>query len=441
MLKAESRSLLKDKTVETKYLLYILWGMAVLSVISLTISIRFFDYDFHANFFKGAINRFSDFFNSCRDASSSGVYTERHVIYPPLANYFYKIFSQIMSPAYLRTTGDVTNAYVNTSAMMSFTIYMVLITFFLTVAIYHSKTGSIPEKLAFSLFILISFPFLYAFERGNLVVVACILLIFFAANHDNKNKIVRELALISLAAAAAIKIYPAFALLLLVQQKRVKDAVKTAFYSSVLFIVPFFFMGGLTDMKVIVQNVSAFIHFRSGSPMITGSTSLQSFLAVLGEHAHIGWLTGISGIAISVLVMLIGAAAILFTSNVWKQWGLVFVLICNFPGANAGYMWVFAVLPLIFMLNQKRSQRFDIIYLLLFISVMIYYPWLSGAYYLKTLNITGYSINGRIICGVTNAIYFMLIFETFYKFIRKTIKNKRNARREATCPAIQNGAR
>ena len=59
---------------------------------------------FTSIFFSEGNDLFMDFFNSIRDASQgSAVYTERHVIYPPIANLLFLIFSRF-TPSYYNSS-------------------------------------------------------------------------------------------------------------------------------------------------------------------------------------------------------------------------------------------------------------------------------------------------------------------------------------------------
>lgn len=64
----------------------------------------------------------------------------------------------------------------------------------------------------------------------------------------------RELALICLACAAAMKLYPALFGLLLLSDKKYKEAVRAVIYGIVLLVVPFFFMGGVGQIPQMLKN-------------------------------------------------------------------------------------------------------------------------------------------------------------------------------------------
>lgn len=87
--------------------------------------------------------------------------------------------------------------------------------------------------------IIFNYGMLYAYERGNIVIYSFICSMMFVFFQNSKNKYMREIALMSLAFAAGLKIYPAF-LGCLLYNKEYKRAIRTVIYGIIMFIVPFF---------------------------------------------------------------------------------------------------------------------------------------------------------------------------------------------------------
>ena len=117
------------------------------------------------------------------------------------------------------------------------------------------KKGSNKEKYLFITLMMFSIPFLFAFERGNIILVSFILLLVFMCFKDSENKVLREIALIGLAASAAIKIYPAIFGLILVKEKRWLDIFRVITYGLILFVLPFLFFGGYSSLILYLKNL------------------------------------------------------------------------------------------------------------------------------------------------------------------------------------------
>ena len=74
--------------------------------------------------------------------------------------------------------------------------------------------------------------------------------------YDNKNKILREIGLISLAIATSIKIHPVVFGLMLLFDKRWAEAKRCIIYGVLIFFVPFLCFGGFSEFTVLLSNLT-----------------------------------------------------------------------------------------------------------------------------------------------------------------------------------------
>ena len=77
--------------------------------------------------------------------------------------------------------------------------------------------------------------------RGNKRAFAGPRLIFFLVFYKHDRKILREVALISLAGAIALKIYPVVCLVLLIADRKIQEFFRECIYIFVFLILPFFY--------------------------------------------------------------------------------------------------------------------------------------------------------------------------------------------------------
>ena len=96
---------------------------------------------------------------------------------------------------------------------------------------------------------LLSAPMLFLLERGNLLILALALLFVFVAYGKSENPYVRYLSCAALALSAAMKLYPAVFVLLLLRRKQYREFVFTAVLGTILLIWPFFLWGGLLNQE------------------------------------------------------------------------------------------------------------------------------------------------------------------------------------------------
>ena len=125
----------------------------------------------------------------------------------------------------------------------------------------------------------LSYPVLYTIERGNVLLFAILMLSIYIFYYDSQCKWKKEIALISLAIAAGIKLSPAFLGVLLIHNKDWKAALRTIFYGLIFFIVPFFFFeGGLDNMKQMFLNINYFLENYEGYSNVMGTGFITSYL-------------------------------------------------------------------------------------------------------------------------------------------------------------------
>ena len=102
------------------------------------------------------------------------------------------------------------------------------------------------KRTLFIIATILSAPVLAgAIERGNISFLTAVLVIFALYFKDSENRALRETALILIAFAAGIKLYPAVVGVIYLREKRWKEAVRLTVYGIIVFLVPFAFCGGI----------------------------------------------------------------------------------------------------------------------------------------------------------------------------------------------------
>lgn len=206
-------------------------------------------------FFYNSVDTFMDFFNNLKDGYTRRPY-ENGCIYPPFAYLIYAFFSS-MIPKSMMETGlmDYFSIRNIQTGLISFAYFLLFGVLLYTIIIVGIKKFSAKDKLLLGICLLMSNPFLYALERGNMIIWAGAFLLFFFVYKDSDVKWQREIAFICLAFAASLKIYPELAGLILVSERRWKDVVKCLVYGLIVFIVPFAFMGGISEVFRMIENI------------------------------------------------------------------------------------------------------------------------------------------------------------------------------------------
>ncbi len=321
-------------------------------------------------FFIRCADFFMDFFNSIRDAAQgSGVYTERGVIYPPMANLIYLILSRFTPRSYNDTTFSERYDWVEyISPMMLILIYTVafaLIFFFLVYT--GQQRGSREKKAAFAFLAFFSVPMLYMTERGNMVMFCMIALLVYALTYHSESKVYRELGLIALAFAFSLKLYPVVFGWFLVADKRWRDALKCVIYGVLMLILPSFFFGGPKCLVWVVGNI---FNFSSGSGSIL-STILRYIGAPQALHVIVTLL-----VYLWVLVCGVCFAISPFVGeSKCNTWIMGFATILCIPSLTSLYIWAFLIIPFIMLCNKAQLDKSDRFYALVLTAPFIFIPF------------------------------------------------------------------
>ncbi len=291
---------------------------------------------------------------------------ENKVIYPPLPNLFYYIVSENIP----RTTFSKGSFAIRNSQMGRFIggIYIILSMLLFIYIVLKIKQGTIEEKMILLLLLILSGPFIFQFERGNIIFLALIFILFFLYGYDSKNTIIKHLSFISLSIAASLKIYPTIFGFILLREKRWKDAAICICYGISIFILPIVYLGGFSKFPLFINNLL------DTSKLVTTTfptgiqLSIQNFFKVIAQYSKIELFQNLGGIA-TILVLITGFIIILFGDfkQKWKLYTVPTLLMITIPSISFIYAMIFISIPLIYFLDEQESDKLDKFYLTLFI--------------------------------------------------------------------------
>lgn len=247
-------------------------------------------------------------------------------------------------------------------------------------------SGGLAEDLVM-IILLFSYPFWIAIERGNMTRWVLILLMFAMVLRRSKKPAARETALILIAAAAALKLYPAIWGLLYLIEKRYKEAGRLVLYGLLLFFVPFAFFGGVAGFHQFLLNITA---VGSGS---TGVTIIGIF-GRLWEHMGLDLAAGHRVgrvVAMLYLIMVVFLSWKNRKQTGWQSIAQITSLMIVFVAECGSYCLLYWTIPFLCYVGFLRSpgrqiRRIDWLYAVLFPLVFVAYPVAafgsSGALYI-----------------------------------------------------------
>lgn len=340
-----------------------------------------------------------DFFNSIQYTKGADPYIQYEVIYPPLANlFFYGLFEmfprslQDLVPGsfdeILAARGTYADVRVHQAALFVFIIYISLTMILLFMMIQRIvKNVWLSGLTAFTLCFVK--PVVYALERGNIILSAILLTLFFLEFYRDDRALYRELAYIALALAAGIKLYPALFGVLLLVDKRFMDALRTMIYGVAALFLPFAFFGGYSGLKVFFSNLTGYeegvLDYFAGYG-VANVTKLVTYLVecikkgipfgttiTLSEYSGVISAAGIAAYVLAAFLLI----CCFFVKEDWKKYLFIGMAIVSMQESSF-YTLLFLLPGLVFMLaKEKDIDRGSIWEFVLMTLIMIPVPYVG----------------------------------------------------------------
>ena len=266
-------------------------------------------------------------------------------------------------------------------------VLLSLLWFFL---LYRNVRGSESQKLLFCGCILFSSVFIHALERGNIILLAALYVTFYLFAWNSENPVQRELALLALAMAAALKVYPAVLGLLPAFSRQWMRCGRLLIYGALFSFLPFlWFPGGFGLIPDLMFNVFSpqsvelpvCVLFDAWTPLLlklrpdTAPETLRHALHLAG-----------------VLFSAAACAAAYFDRKRWRQTSLLVLSLLLAPKIGAGYNYLYAVPCLVLFLNDPDQPREELWMAVLFAVILspLLFPlqWFrSDLLFLKSLSL------------------------------------------------------
>ncbi len=333
---------------------------------------------FSSFFWLDSGDTFMDLYNPMYTMQSGAIslqnfYNENTGGYPPVARILLWIIGNFL-PRNVIGLGAFDSR--NRSIML-----FVLITMLLLIGLYQILSRGNRKKVKI-LFLVIAFssPMLFAIERGNIILISFLLSVYFVSEYRSKSPLKKHTALISLALAASIKIYPAIYGLVLLTKKRIRDAFTALFYGLVAFLLPFLFTGGFTSFIGFIGSLGGFASANQSYTkywLLNYTNVVAEIGELLGGMVLSGSVIKISMLVVMVLLVLCG---ILNTAH-WKKLLAVTLVLVLLPGVNAYYAAIFYAIPLVSVFYEQRKGSLLDKLMVLCMTLALWPPhFLAGVY-------------------------------------------------------------
>lgn len=313
--------------------------------------------------------RFRDFTDMVAAARSLNPYhTPPGSIYPPLANLFYFLFSQI--------PGD-----------WSLAAFLVIPAAALAVFAWRWTIGfGAGTRLGLVVFGSLSTePFLFAMDRANLELWVLPLCLFFVEGFRKRDPRWSEISCVSLAVAIALKLHPVLFLILYLRERRWLEAVKVAVYAAGLTLGSAALLhGGLNASLADFWHAFGGLNSSSDVQLLHARFNTGLFDAVWLP----GYLTGATWIDLWSLVYpwvaasigVLAVARILRPQIAFAEaYASLAAIACLLPALANDYRMIQLLPPAFLLLRAKRFGASRIALLVLIALVMVpKNQWLFG---------------------------------------------------------------
>ena len=305
-------------------------------------------------FFRRCADQYMDFFHSLRDASrGAAVYSERRVIYPPLANAILWLIGRALPDYYLQTSKEIGIVLWRhlPAAMLAYLFFAVFSLVALALFLREEPYGARRSR-ALALLLPLSLPFLFMLERGNVVLLALLPLLLYMRCYDDKRPLVREIGLLALALSAALKLYPALFGLCLLRDRRYRDALRCAGYALFLFVLPSFFFGGPFFCAYwLIRNTLSY----SGQ---TGANAV-GLVTVLGGSDALG-----QALLLAAYLLLFAFVAVYTLAEplLWRRFAVIGAALLTLSSVFSLYNWVLLLPALLLLLQRGRPVGAEWVY-------------------------------------------------------------------------------
>ncbi|MBE7090444.1 MAG: DUF2029 domain-containing protein [Clostridiales bacterium] len=326
---------------------------------------------------------FSDFWETVRFAVAKNPYDEVfHSSYPPVSFLVVYPFALICKRELLELPMDqaISSAPFLFAFCLFFFVCIVVSAFLLTRLIY----GKISFVKVVELFCvtLVSLPVLFMFVRGNVALVAFVLVLVFLNFYNSPNRLLRFVAYLSIAVAGVVKFYVLFFVLLLARKGRMLDCLQILVLFLLLFILPFG-VYGFNSFNIWLSRLSGFVITRFQVAHAHNLTFVHPLVIIHTIVDFLGWnwdpwLTGIT-IAVHVAFILFAAILTMFVKSDYKAFTLCTLLCCLSLNPAYLYIGIFFFPLLLQDLKKERISRIKAGFYLLFFTPLIYVHWI-GAY-------------------------------------------------------------
>jgi len=351
----------------------ILWGFIIAILFHAAMGYIFHAKSFYCTFLFHQADAYGDFFKQLKVAKhidpSSSIRTLEGIYLP---------FSYII--LYPFTFIDKGDPSLSKTAYYTYAlIFLLYFMWYVYINLKSINKYSIRLK-HFFVFSFLTYPFLFAIDRGNLEMYSFIFISLFVCLYQNRQILG---SLIPLALSIAMKGISIVFIVLLINNKKYKEIVFLLFMVISFSITSFLaFTGGILENLIgIVSRTKIYtmdymfnnwgLGYNSTLYGLIKITLYQIFPKFFNSLNNIKLLYSIYLPCAGFIFLCILAYILFIEKTFWKKMSLIIISLILLPGMSGDYRLLYLFIPLFLFINQQGKDKHDMLYAVLFASLLI----------------------------------------------------------------------
>ena len=324
---------------------------------------------------------FMDFFNSIIYGKTP---YEKGVIYPPLINCIYGLIGRFIPKEIFLNSVECRSSQIG--------LMVYLITLLVQIALLRfilEKSNAFDEITIW--LILLSYPFIFTYERGNPILLSLIFLFIYVRYYDSEDKKQKFIAYCCLAVSTSIKIYPAIFGLLTLKKGKTRDTAKLVIIGLVVFFTPFVFLVGENRNPLsLVHNILSTSQYMNNQGL-GFKLNTSNLMELIGDVYNIDT-TVITKVILLVFIVATMAITLIYHGKEWKIICLLSLLMIEVPGFSFEYCLIYMTIPLMYFIESEKPSAINYIYLAMFSMLFVNIPVIHQSLF-ETLENDYYKLN------------------------------------------------
>ncbi len=283
--------------------------------------------------------------------------------YPPVAIIILYPFALICKSVFAKYPShenmDVAELTANLELHPQFWIAFLLFFFICTLSIVFliSRIYKLDLKCTLKMIITVSFsaPFVYTVLRGNIIYFALIFTLLFLLFHNSKNPWLRELALISLAIAGCLKIYPLFFGVYLLNKKKIFASFRVAVYFALIFFISLKLLPGsagfVDNLQGFMSDAERFISFLN----LSLTALIYKIVYIFSPTAAASSAFDIFNLVMIGIVFICATVTAVVTRSNLSRAVICTAIIMLIPSVSYFYVLIFSIIPFMEYLKEYNN--------------------------------------------------------------------------------------